>query len=1217
MNLSKRIILLLIISLIFSVKTSATHIVGGVIYYEYLGNGNYKFIFEIYKDCSPSVKVDFDGTYSSNPNVQLPKFYFSVFKGNINDNIARPGNALDLNLLSKVIIQPVITNPCLKPDPNTCVVYGRYEVTLKLPTSTDGYTVQYMRCCRNDGILNIENQPGSDDKPGITLRTYVPPYGTTPNNSARFKNFPPIFICANQQFYFDNSATDADGDALEYSLVDPLEGLTSKMPTDNIQTLNVNPIVWASGYGLNNVMGGNPTMTIDPVTGLLICKPNKTGRYVVSIMVKERRNGVVIDSFARDFQYNVLECDIPNANLSFIPGTYDPAKDIGTYVKCGEFTTKFDNSSTNANSYEWDFGDPNSGVNNKSTQATPTHTFTDTGIFIVTLIAYKTQASGQLCIDTTRRICIIYPKVKVNFDFINICQNKLVNFTDKTISQYNKIYKWDWKLGNGNVSTTQHPSNTYLNPGTFNVKLEITYGNECKSDTTLPIIIYPNPTIISDNIKGCVFTPLDLKCKVSISSPYSISSYRWKLPDGTIYNTCNATYTPVTSYTGTYNLWAKSDKGCVDSANFPIEVNPLPAISAPAVMFICYDKTAQLSAIGGVSYRWSPPLYLSDTAISNPISSPLYPDSMTYIVKGTDAKGCSNIDSLKIKFFIKPFIDAGPDTSVCLNSSSSQFKSSVQLTGKGAFTSIFWTPSLGLDNPNIKTPIASPASNTDYVFNGLDVNGCWIRDTVRVIVLNPNFDILPMKDKFICFGDSVLLDPIDQGIVSSYSWTPNFWMNNSKIRTPLVRPLDTILYILTISNYCYVKKDSVIVNVNALPDPLLVSLDSVCLGTTYNFQTKPGFSSYQWITNELTFSNKTIYNPFAKPSVSQKYKLLVTDNFGCQSLDSIQLDVNYPPSTNVSGIPKFLCYGDSARLTVNAGIRSTYLWKTRYLSSDTSKSVYVFPPDDVNYSVTATTYQKCSTTVKFKILVQKPIQPYAIRPVRICKGKFITLFSQGGLYYRWTPNYNINDTAISNPQVFPDSFFTYQVRISNDCFADSLLVDIYVDSLPLVTADKDTTIYRGQEIVLGAKYQANTIEWLPKELINSNVFSNEIYVSPKDTTKYYVQVTNGRGCIGYDSVTVFVYGKNLLLVPTGFSPNKDGINDVFRVGKYLNIRKLNYFDVYNRWGEKVFTTSDITKGWNGIYNDLPAPAGVYVWKLEAVNYENERLTQTGNVTLIR
>ena len=86
--------LILVVLLISCFEVCATHIVGGVIYYEHLGGTRYKLTFEVYRDCSPGVVVGFDGTLSDNPNTQLPPFYFSIFEGNVNNNIAYSYNEL-------------------------------------------------------------------------------------------------------------------------------------------------------------------------------------------------------------------------------------------------------------------------------------------------------------------------------------------------------------------------------------------------------------------------------------------------------------------------------------------------------------------------------------------------------------------------------------------------------------------------------------------------------------------------------------------------------------------------------------------------------------------------------------------------------------------------------------------------------------------------------------------------------------------------------------------------------------------------------------------------------------------------------------------------------------------------------------------------------------------------------------------------------------------
>jgi len=395
-------------------------------------------------------------------------------------------------------------------------------------------------------------------------------------------------------------------------------------------------------------------------------------------------------------------------------------------------------------------------------------------------------------------------------------------------------------------------------------------------------------------------------------------------------------------------------------------------------------------------------------------------------------------------------------------------------------------------------------------------------------------------------------------------------------------------------------------------------LDSICFGQTYQFISNPNLFDYTWQTTEPTFSNIKIYNPTAKPSVSQTYLLKVIDANSCTNIDSIKLLVHELPYLSVINIPRYLCQGDTVELTVLTKEKSDFLWwKPIGLSSDTAKTVKAYPKDTTKYYIRATNIHKCTLTDSFIINVQKPIQPYATRPVRICKGKFIDLYAEGGLYYLWRPNYNINDTLSRTPQVSPDSFFTYTIYISNDCFLDSLKVDVYVDSLPKVDVGKDTSIYRGQEITIGARTVAEKLEWFPKRELETSPFVKEIRVSPRDTTRYWIEATDVHGCIGRDSINVFVYGKNVMLIPTGFSPNGDGINDEFRIVKHLNIRSISYFKVFNRWGEKIFTTTDINKGWDGNFEEEKSPVGVYVWYVEAYTYDNERIVQSGNVTLIR
>jgi hypothetical protein len=135
-----------------------------------------------------------------------------------------------------------------------------------------------------------------------------------PNNDPVFSHFPPIFVCAGSPFSFDHSATDANGDSLSYSFYTPYDGDNAiggpLDPTFSNNIAQFTPIVFKPGYSATNPLGGSP-LNINPTTGLLSGTPTAIGQYVVGIVVKEWRNGVLIGQTLRDFQFNVVNCPQP------------------------------------------------------------------------------------------------------------------------------------------------------------------------------------------------------------------------------------------------------------------------------------------------------------------------------------------------------------------------------------------------------------------------------------------------------------------------------------------------------------------------------------------------------------------------------------------------------------------------------------------------------------------------------------------------------------------------------------------------------------------------------------------------------------------------------------------------------------------------------------------------------------------------------------------
>jgi gliding motility-associated-like protein len=894
-------------------------------------------------------------------------------------------------------------------------------------------------------------------------------------------------------------------------------------------------------------------------------------------------------------------------------------------VNCKDKKINFTNSSTNAQRFLWNFGEPSSGTLDTSTITNPSHEYADTGVYIVTLTSFKTLIDGRVCTDVLKFRVRIYPTFYANFRITNSsrnCPGDIINFTDLSTATFGNTIKWKWQYGDGNTDTVRNPTYKYNLSGNYTVKLTSESSKKCIADTQINYKVDNLPNISATLPNACIGQPFKPVCNITVPAPDVISSLRWTLPDRVDVN-CATTYIPPTTASFSVKLWARTDKGCIDSQTFNVNVNNLPTITTINDTFICYDSKIQLNANGGVSYLWSPAAQLDNPNSKTPIASPVYPNSTRYTVKGTDALGCYNFDSVLVSFQLKPFISAGKDTSIC--KFGANFRDSVILNGQGTFSTIFWTPTFGLSNANIKNPVCKLNASTEYVFNGIDQFNCVVKDTVKVIVLDPSLNLFKKNDTLKCSYDTIVLVPLDLGDITSYRWTyPDpvpAWMHTSDYfkQKPRVFNRNTYTYTLIVDNYCYSDTESIRVDIIPSPITNLPKEDSTCFGTIYKFNLNTS-NTYKWSTTDPSINNRSIPDPEVNPSANVWYYITATNSFGCTISEAMEMIVNYPPNISILGLPKYICLGDSAEFTVmsNANLKTKARWSPgTYISDSMSKKVFYYPPKTEDLFLKVLTAENCFTIQKLRIPVQLPIKPNVQTPVHVCKGRYTELYASGGLYYLWKPFYNMNDSLSDKPQVAPDSSFTYTVKVANDCFFDTIGVRVMVDTLPKVTTTPDTSIYRGAEIELFAYSAASKLDWYPQSMIPTNPYLTSIRVQPKDTTTYYVHVVDGNSCEGYDSVRVGVYSKNVLLIPTAFSPNGDGINDVFKVVKHLNVKRLNYFEVYNRWGEKIFSTTNLDQGWDGSFKGEPVPNGTYNWQIQITNYDNEKISKAGSIDVIR
>ena len=321
-----------------------------------------------------------------------------------------------------------------------------------------------------------------------------------------------------------------------------------------------------------------------------------------------------------------------------------------------------------------------------------------------------------------------------------------------------------------------------------------------------------------------------------------------------------------------------------------------------------------------------------------------------------------------------------------------------------------------------------------------------------------------------------------------------------------------------------------------------------------------------------------------------------------------------------------ICNGESITLKGSGGI--AYSWSPATGLSDPDIAVPVATPG------TSTQYQlwvsdgNCWDTASVDVTVLDQVTATAGPDTTICAGETVELFatangtSLSAPKYSWVPNNDLEGAQTDNPLATPLTTTTYTVTVSVGlCQPASIPVTVQVNQPPVVQAGAEKTIISGMGVALkgvAVGYPPFRYLWTPGETIDCPTCLNT-KASPTDNQTFVLAVTDSNGCTGYDSVLVDVIpscGDELVYIPNSFTPNNDGINDYVMVRSY-GVEAVNFFRVFDRWGNKLFETTDIDEGWDGYFGNELMPSGVYLVLVEGVCINGENFTKTGNVTLFR
>ncbi len=552
------ILFLLLFSGLFSLRGS--HLVGGEITYQCVGNNNYEITLTIYRDCFSSTGFD--------RNIVVSIYDIN---NNLVDNLLVP-------ILSQSNLPVIAPNNCTTLPATVCTQKALYKTTINLPPIPGGYTITHQRCCRNSTITNVFNNP---TKWGSTYTTRIPSNDVGCNSSPSFQDDPPVVLCLNQMIQLDLSASESDGDSLYYELCTPLHGggpsINSRGPNSPMPDTATPPpyqlVPFVPGFTSILPITSNPPFQIDPHTGILSGMPTQIGQFVFSICVSEFRNGVFINKISRDFQFNISgDCRTPTSVI--VDQTIDPSS------LCSGKTINFSESCLFTNDYYWDFGDPTTNADT-SRLASPSYVYSDTGVYNVMLIANPYTP----CADTSYSLFRVFDPVEISFDYtgLNCFESHSLNFTSSGVYGDSAVVSWDFG-GLTNQGTTltgvKNPENVrFLQPGTYNVKVTV-IDYECNDSYSRDIRLIGKPELIHKvpEVRECAPVVVSFRDSSEAEAPMS---HFWNFGDGSISDEKN----PVHIYTkpGIYTVYHSvsiNESGCIatvtDTFHEVIEALPVP-----------------------------------------------------------------------------------------------------------------------------------------------------------------------------------------------------------------------------------------------------------------------------------------------------------------------------------------------------------------------------------------------------------------------------------------------------------------------------------------------------------------------------------------------------------------------------------------------------------------------------------------------------------------
>jgi gliding motility-associated-like protein len=915
------------------------------------------------------------------------------------------------------------------------------------------------------------------------------------------------------------------------------------------------------------------------------------------------------------------------------------------------FTANAPNNPAHIATYAWNFGDGNNGSGSPIT-----HSYANIGAYNVGLTV--TDINGCQEILTQNAAVNIYGPI-ANFApaTAGTCLQNVTTFNDLTTTDgIHPITSWKFTYGDGTIQTYSTPpfAHTYANAGVYTVALEVTDSYGCIDDTTkVNLLTISNPTAdFSANTPGCPNSPITF---ANLSTGPNLT-YAWNFGDGSNPPYANtATPTHFYQFEGDYTvtLTVTDQYGCSKTEtklNYIAIHSPVAGFTTSATSSTCPPLNVQFQNTSqyATSYVWN----FGDNSttlsnINNPTHPYIFPGVFVATLSVTSAGGCTDQETVNITV-------GGPTGTISYSPFNGCAPLSVNFVGTSPTPNVeyIWDFTDGVVTPASPSPTATHVYSTpgSYLPRMIlkDPAGCTVpilgTDTIKVSGVLAKYK----ADTLLICGSGIIQftnQSISNEVVTNYEWdfgdgspvvSGNFPTTQHNFTSTGI--FNVKLTVTTASGCTDDYINDIPVKVARIPIVEVVPPANKCTPANMivtNNHLNPDTSAMQWQW-QITSPSGFVIHTNVGPNSNSTYDtagvytatLIATTSSGCKDTASNTFEIYPKPIINATD-SILICKGTGQALTVTGGVSGSYVWSpTTGLSCTTCDSPIANPDSLIRYVVQGASPFGCLNTDTVLARVQYPFTMPEGADQTICIGKQVTLTASGAQSYQWsanTANAGLSSTTGSTVQALPRETTIFRVVgfDGKNCFTDTSSFLVKVFPIPTVNAGDDKTINVGSTatIVATVSPDVNQITWTP----NTNIVSNNgstITVNPRTNTTYKIQAQNAGGCKNEDLVNIFVVcnGANVY-IPNTFSPNADGMNDVF-YPRGTGLFSIKQIKIFNRWGEMVFENfnfkgNDEKAGWNGTHKGQPLMPDAYVYIVDILCDNNTILQLNGNVTLIR